>query len=86
MSILLYRQWLSKQGKPITHQRLTIAERALELKCPFSAEVLIASCAAGPSRPSRLARPTMYRCLIELVECGLLRRFELDGQTMYDRP
>ena len=31
-----------------------------------------------------MSRPTVYRTLNEFVEAGLLRRFELDGRSVYE--
>ena len=31
-----------------------------------------------------VSRPTIYRSLIEFVDAGLLRRFELDGRAVYE--
>jgi Fur family ferric uptake transcriptional regulator len=38
----------------------------------------------GSGKPGHVSRPTVYRTLGELVDAGLLRKFVLNGRSVYE--
>lgn len=65
-----------------TRQRDQILQLVVAQAGPFDAEQLLVTLPPADSR-SRVSRPTVYRTLAELVEAGLVRKFALNGRSLY---
>ncbi len=65
-----------------TRQRDLILQLVVAEQGPFDAEQLLVKLPSSGSR-SRVSRPTVYRTLSELVDAGLVRKFELNGRSLY---
>ena len=78
-----FAEYLQSRGKRITNQRKALVDHIFERHDHFDAEELIDNI-ARLERDSRISRPTVYRTLNELVEAGLLRRFNLRGRAVYE--
>lgn len=76
-----FEEYLQTKGKRITEQRRTLVEHVFSHHEHFDADALT-------EQLSRLddsvSRPTIYRTLKELVDAGLLRKFQLDGRDVYE--
>lgn len=78
-----FEEFLQSRGKRITSQRKALIEHVFKKHEHFDADGLIEELARSEFR-GQVSRPTIYRALNELVESGLLRRFELDGRSVYE--
>ena len=67
----------------MTEQRKVLLQHVFERHQHFDVDELIEQL---PKRgeAGHVSRPTVYRTLNEFVEAGLLRRFELDGRSVYE--
>ena len=87
-----FGDFLQSRGMRNTRQRVQILQLVAAQSGPFDAEQLLSSTVeASGSKPSgseadareRVSRPTVYRTLAELVDAGLIRKFELNGRSLY---
>lgn len=78
-----FSEYLQSRGKRITSQRRALVDHIFERHDHFDAEELIENISRD-DRENRISRPTVYRTLNELVEAGLLRRFNLRGRAVYE--
>jgi Fur family ferric uptake transcriptional regulator len=78
-----FSEYLQSRGKRITQQRKALVDRVFERHDHFDADELIANLAQIEG-VGKVSRPTVYRTLNELVEAGLLRRFNLGGRAVYE--
>lgn len=78
-----FRDYLQCRGMRNTSQRETLLEQVFSEHDHFDAEQLMERM---PQRgePNHVSRPTVYRTLAEFVDAGLLRKFELDGRSVYE--
>jgi len=78
-----FDEFLQSRGMRNTKQRRQIVEFVFSHHEHFDADTLIERM-SSKSDPGRVSRPTVYRTLQELVEAGLLRKFELDGRAVFE--
>jgi Fur family ferric uptake transcriptional regulator len=78
-----FSEYLQSRGKRITQQRRALVDHVFERHDHFDADELIANLGRLPGG-EKVSRPTVYRTLNELVEAGLLRRFNLGGRAVYE--
>jgi Fur family ferric uptake transcriptional regulator len=77
-----FGDFLQSRGMRNTRQRDDILLIVVAQQGPFDAEQLLAQLPLSGSR-TRASRPTVYRTLSELVDAGLVRKFELNGRSLY---
>ena len=77
-----FGDFLQSRGMRNTRQRDEILQVVVAQQGPFDAELLLAQLPQAGSR-TRASRPTVYRTLTELVDAGLVRKFELKGRSLY---
>ncbi|HEY6564106.1 MAG TPA: Fur family transcriptional regulator [Pirellulaceae bacterium] len=78
-----FQEFLESRGKRITAQKRLLVEHVFRQHAHFEADQLVEELSYG-KRASRVSRPTVYRCLSELVEAGLLRAMNLPGRCVYE--
>ncbi len=78
-----FEQCLARHGRRMTKQRQMLATHVFDHCGRFNADELIKVFQIR-SAATRISRPTIYRTLAELVNCGLLRRMEEDGTSVYE--
>lgn len=66
-----------------TEQRQLLLDRVFSHHEHFDADQLIESL-PKKGKPGYVSRPTVYRTLNEFVDAGLLKKFELDGRSVYE--
>ena len=78
-----FEDYLQSRGMRNTEQRRTLLDIVFAEHEHFDADQLIARL---PIRGAKgyVSRPTVYRTLNEFVDAGLLKRFELDGRSVYE--
>lgn len=78
-----FEEYLQSRGMRNTQQRRYLLDAIYASHDHFDADMLIDQL---PSKGEKgyVSRPTIYRTLIEFVDAGLLRRFELDGRAVYE--
>ena len=80
-----FNDFLQSRNMRHTEQRRLLLEFVFsqEKEGHFDADQLIEKM---PKRgePGYVSRPTVYRTLSEFVDAGLLRKFELDGRSVYE--
>jgi Fur family ferric uptake transcriptional regulator len=78
-----FEEYLVARGLRKTEQRRFLVEQVFKQHQHFDADQLIDQL---PRRgnPNYVSRPTVYRTLKEFVDAGLLRRFELNGRSVYE--
>jgi Fur family ferric uptake transcriptional regulator len=78
-----FEEFLQVRGMRMTEQRKVLLEHVFARHQHFDVDELIDQL---PRRgeAGHVSRPTVYRTLNEFVEAGLLRRFELDGRSVYE--
>ena len=78
-----FSDYLQSRGMRNTAQRRKLLEVVFRQHEHFDADQLMAKL---PKRgqPGYVSRPTVYRTLSEFVDAGLLRKFELDGRSVYE--
>lgn len=77
-----FGDFLQSRGMRNTRQRDEILQIVVAQQGPFDAEQLLSQLPQTENR-SRASRPTVYRTLSELVDAGLVRKFELNGRSLY---
>lgn len=78
-----FEEYLQSRGMRNTEQRRLLVEHVFNHHEHFDADALIEQL-PRKGEPGYVSRPTVYRTLIEFVDAGLLRRFELDGRAVYE--
>ncbi len=78
-----FEEYLQSRGMRNTEQRRLLVDAVFSHHEHFDADALIERL---PSKGSEgyVSRPTVYRTLSEFVDAGLLRKFELDGRSVYE--
>lgn len=78
-----FEEYLVARGLRKTDQRRFLVEQVFSHHEHFDADQLIDQL---PRRgeSNYVSRPTVYRTLKEFVDAGLLRRFELNGRSVYE--
>ncbi len=78
-----FEEYLVARGLRKTDQRRFLVEQVFSHHEHFDADQLIDQL---PRRgeANYVSRPTVYRTLKEFVDAGLLRRFELNGRSVYE--
>jgi Fur family transcriptional regulator, ferric uptake regulator len=78
-----FADYLQSRGMRNTEQRQFLLERVFSQHEHFDAEQLIDKL---PRRGETgyVSRPTVYRTLTEFVDAGLLRKFQLEGRSVYE--
>lgn len=79
-----FADFLQSRGMRQTRQRQIMLRIAFSQPGHFSAENLLDQL-PGQGQPGHVSRPTVYRTLSEFVEAGLLRKFELEGRSVYEQ-
>jgi Fur family ferric uptake transcriptional regulator len=78
-----FEEYLQSRGMRNTQQRRYILDAVYASHDHFDADMLIEKL-PSKGETGYVSRPTVYRTLIEFVDAGLLRRFELDGRAVYE--
>ncbi len=78
-----FEEFLQSRGKRITQQRRVLVEHIFRRHEHFDADELTDELGRRDISP-RVSRPTVYRTLSELVDAGLLRKFEIGGRSVYE--
>ena len=80
-----FEEYLQSKKMRSTQPRRLIVEQVFSQHEHFDADGLLAHLDRElTGRKDKPSRPTVYRTLTELVECGLLRKMELGGRTVYE--
>jgi Fur family transcriptional regulator, ferric uptake regulator len=77
-----FHDFLQSRGMRNTEQRRVLLEYVFAESEYFDADQLLEKLPPKGSA-NHVSRPTVYRTLAEFVEAGLLRKFELDGRSVY---
>lgn len=78
-----FQEFLESRGKRLTAQKRSLIETVFSRHEHFEADELVLELAARTGA-SKVSRPTVYRCLAELEEAGLLRKIQLLGRSVYE--
>lgn len=78
-----FAEYLQSQGMRNTEQRKGILKHVFAHHEHFDADQLIERL-PKKGEPGYVSRPTVYRTLGEFVDAGLLRKFQLDGRSVYE--
>ena len=78
-----YQEYLESRGKRITPQKKRLVEAIFRHHRHFEADDLVEEL-SYKSKSGRVSRPTVYRCLHELVDAGLLRMMNLPDHSVYE--
>ncbi|MCA9125460.1 MAG: transcriptional repressor [Planctomycetales bacterium] len=78
-----FEEYLSSRGLRKTDQRRYLVEQVFSRHEHFDADQLIDQL-PRKGQENYVSRPTVYRTLKEFVDAGLLRRFELNGRSVYE--
>ena len=78
-----FKEYLQSRGMRVTKPRRTLVDHVFARHEHFDADELMDEL-SSPNAPRRVARATVYRTLNELVDAGLLRRFNLGGRDVYE--
>lgn len=78
-----FAEFLQSRGMRNTAQRRHLVDHVFSNHEHFDADSLIEQL-PRKGESDYVSRPTVYRTLNELVEAGLLRRFELAGRSVYE--
>lgn len=78
-----FADYLQSRGMRNTEQRQQLLDRVYSQHEHFDADQLIDRL---PKRGESgyISRPTIYRTLAEFVDAGLLRKFQLEGRSVYE--
>jgi Fur family transcriptional regulator, ferric uptake regulator len=78
-----FSDYLQSRGMRNTEQRQLLLERVFSQHEHFDADQLLERL---PRRGESgyVSRPTVYRTLTEFVDAGLLRKFQLEGRSVYE--
>ncbi|MFT5301067.1 MAG: Fur family ferric uptake transcriptional regulator [Mariniblastus sp.] len=78
-----FNDFLQSRGMRNTEQRRSLLDYVFQEHDHFDADQLIERLPIKGS-PGYVSRPTVYRTLTEFVDAGLLRKFALDGRSVYE--
>lgn len=78
-----FEEYLQSRGLRNTDQRRFLIEQVFKHHEHFDADQLIDQL-PRKGHENHVSRPTVYRTLNEFVEAGLLRKFELNGRSVYE--
>ncbi len=78
-----FDDYLQSRGMRHTSQRQSLLKVVFAEHKHFDADQLIERL-PGKGNPGYVSRPTVYRTLSEFVDAGLLRKFVLDGRSVYE--
>jgi Fur family ferric uptake transcriptional regulator len=78
-----FDDYLQSRGMRHTKQRRSLLKVVFAEHKHFDADQLVERLPAK-GRPGYVSRPTVYRTLSEFVDAGLLRKFVLDGRSVYE--
>jgi Fur family ferric uptake transcriptional regulator len=78
-----FEEYLQSKGMRSTEQRRLLVEHVFSRHEHFDADALIEQL-PRKTEQGYVSRPTVYRTLAEFVDAGLLRKFELNGRTVYE--
>jgi Fur family transcriptional regulator, ferric uptake regulator len=78
-----FEEYLLSRGLRKTEQRRFLVEQVFSRHEHFDADQLIEQL-PRKGDDNYVSRPTVYRTLKEFVDAGLLRRFELNGRSVYE--
>lgn len=78
-----FEEYLLSRGLRKTEQRRFLVEQVFSRHEHFDADQLIDQL-PRKGEENYVSRPTVYRTLKEFVDAGLLRRFELNGRSVYE--
>ncbi|MCA9190118.1 MAG: transcriptional repressor [Planctomycetales bacterium] len=78
-----FEEYLLSRGLRKTEQRRYLVEQVFSRHEHFDADQLLDQL-PRKGAPNYVSRPTVYRTLKEFVDAGLLRRFELNGRSVYE--
>lgn len=78
-----FEEYLQSKSMRNTEQRRSLLQHVFSHHDHFDVDDLIEQL---PSKGQQgyVSRPTVYRTLNEFVDAGLLRKFELDGRSVYE--
>ena len=76
-------EFLQSRGMRVTQQRLALVDHVFSRHEHFDADQLMEQLPPSGD-PNHVSRPTVYRTLTELVDAGLLRKFVLNGRSVYE--
>ncbi|MBM3999509.1 MAG: transcriptional repressor [Planctomycetes bacterium] len=78
-----FEEYLRSRGMRNTEQRRLLVDAVFSHHDHFDADALMVRL---PSKGAAgyVSRPTVYRTLSEFVDAGLLRKFELNGRSVYE--
>ena len=78
-----FEEYLQSRGLRSTDQRRFLVEQVFSRHEHFDADQLLEQL-PRKGEANHVSRPTVYRTLKEFVDAGLLRRFELNGRSVYE--
>ena len=78
-----FEEYLVSRGLRKTKQKQYLVEQVFSRHEHFDADQLIDQL-PRKGQENYVSRPTVYRTLKEFVDAGLLRRFELNGRSVYE--
>jgi len=78
-----FEEYLQSRGMRHTEQRRLLVELIFSHHEHFDTDQLLAQLPLKGQR-GYVSRPTVYRTLAEFVDAGLLRKFELNGRSVYE--
>ena len=78
-----FEDYLQSRGMRNTAQRRALIKVVFNQHEHFDADQLIDRLPAKGTR-GYVSRPTVYRTLTEFVDAGLLKKFDLDGRSVYE--
>lgn len=78
-----FSDYLQSRGMRNTEQRQLLLERVFAQHEHFDADQLLEKLPRR-GQPGYVSRPTVYRTLSEFVDAGLLRKFQLEGRSVYE--
>ena len=78
-----FNDYLQSRGMRHTDQRRNLVDFVFQQHEHFDADQLIERL-PSKGEPGYVSRPTVYRTLGEFVDAGLLRKFVLDGRSVYE--
>ena len=78
-----FNDYLQSRGMRNTDQRRAVLDCVFKQHDHFDADQLLDRLPAK-GKPGYVSRPTVYRTLGEFVDAGLLRKFVLDGRSVYE--
>ena len=78
-----FEDYLQSRGMRNTEQRRALIKIVFADHEHFDADQLIERL-PGKGNDGYVSRPTVYRTLNEFVDAGLLKKFDLDGRSVYE--